>query len=525
MPFSRSSGVLLHPTSLPGPYGIGELDTSAYRWIDWLAATGSSLWQILPLGPTGYGDSPYQCFSSFAGNPYLISIERLLNDGLLTMEDLADMPNFNPGRVDFGVIYRWKLPLIDRAFTRYQSGEIPVRTENRRPFDEQFTRFKQDNTHWLDDFALFMALKEAHGWAAWNEWPAKLRQRDESALTRARKAHAAAIEKQAFRQFLFFQHYSDVRAYANEKGVQIIGDLPIFVAYDSADVWANPELFYLGDEGNPTVVAGVPPDYFSATGQLWGNPLYRWDYHAETGFAWWLSRLRAVLNQVDIIRLDHFRGFYDYWEIPAGEDTAINGRWVDGPREHFFDVLKAELGELPIIAEDLGYLSPGVLDLRDAYSLPGMKIMVFGFYDDPENEFLPHNHTENCVVYTGTHDNDTVVGWYNRVEEAERDFARRYLARDGHDIAWDLIRAAWVSPGVFALTTMQDMLSLDNESRMNYPGRASGNWSWRMRTEHLTETLQDRLAELNFLYGRHLPWRKEKEELKRKEKEVLVNEG
>ena len=514
MPFSRSSGVLLHPTSLPGPYGIGELGSAAYQWIDWLAATGSTLWQILPLGPTGYGDSPYQCFSAFAGNPYLISVERLLQAGLLSKDDLADMPRFNPGMVDFGAIYQWKLPLLDKAFQHYLSGAEHV-------FESQITQFRQENASWLEDFALFMALKEAHGGAAWNEWPEKLRQRDKSALDRARKAHAAAIEKQVFRQFLFFQHYGDVRAYANQKGIQIIGDVPIFVAYDSADVWANPELFYLDEHGSPTVVAGVPPDYFSATGQLWGNPLYRWDYHAETDYAWWISRLRGVLKQVDIIRLDHFRGFYDYWEVPAGEETAINGHWVDGPRGHFFDALQKEFGELPILAEDLGDLNPGVLELRDQYNLPGMKIMVFAFYDDPENEFLPHNHIENCAVYTGTHDNDTVVGWYTRVAEAERDFARRYLARDGHDIAWDLIRLAWGSPAVIAVTTMQDILSLGNEARMNYPGRASGNWAWRVKAAAWTESLQARLSEMNLMYARHAGWRKEKKALMQKKSTML----
>ncbi|GAB4579600.1 MAG: 4-alpha-glucanotransferase [Anaerolineales bacterium] len=518
MPFSRSSGILLHPTSLPGPYGIGELGSSAYRWVDWLAATGSSLWQILPLGPTGYGDSPYQCFSAFAGNPYLISIEHLLMDGLLVEADLAGMPRFNARSIDFGAIYNWKLPLLDRAFEHYQAGKGAG-------LADQIAQFQVENAHWLKDFALFMALKEAHNGAAWNEWPAKLRNRDAAALEKARKAHAQAIEKQVFRQFLFFKHWHEVRAYANAKGIQIIGDIPIFVAYDSADAWANPELFYINESGNPTVVAGVPPDYFSATGQLWGNPLYRWDYHAKTGYAWWLSRLRAVLNQVDIIRLDHFRGFYDYWEVPAGEDTAINGRWVEGPRGHFFDAVKKEFGDLPILAEDLGNLNPGVLDLRDQYHLPGMKIMVFAFYDDPENEFLPHNHTQNCVVYTGTHDNDTVVGWYTRVTDEERDFARRYLARSGQDIAWDLIRAAWGSPAVFAMTTMQDLLGLGNEARMNYPGRASGNWAWRMRAEDLTEGLQARLAETNFLYARHLGWRKEKEALEKKKQAALEAES
>lgn len=517
MPFTRSSGILLHPTSLPGPYGIGELGSAAYRWVDWLSATGSTLWQILPVGPTGYGDSPYQCFSAFAGNPYLISVELLLEDGLLTQDDLADMPKFTPDAVDFGAIYNWKLPLLDRAFVRYQAGEGAN-------YAEAMAQFRQENAHWLEDFALFMALKEAHGGASWIEWPAKLRQRDQATLTKARKAHATAVEKQIFRQFLFFKHWNDVRAYANEKGLQIIGDIPIFVAFDSADVWANPELFYMDKEGKPTVVAGVPPDYFSATGQLWGNPLYRWDYHHETGYAWWLSRLRQVLKQVDIIRLDHFRGFYDYWEIPAGEETAINGKWMDGPRGKFFDAVKAEFGELPILAEDLGYLSPGVLELRDEYDLPGMKVMVFAFYDDPENEFLPHNHTTNCTVYTGTHDNDTVVGWYNRVTDEERDFARRFLARDGHDIAWDLIRAAWGSPAVFALTTMQDMLSLGNEARMNYPGQPSGNWAWRMKADDLSEGLQARLDETNFLYARHAIWRKEKEELAKKKKALLEAE-
>lgn len=522
MPFSRSSGVILHPTSLPGPFGIGELGPAALRWVDWLASTGSTLWQILPLGPTGYGDSPYQCFSAFAGNPYLISLERLLDMGLLTNHDLDDAPAFNPDQVDFGKIYSWKLPLLDRAFERYIAGAIPAAGRLGAEFSEAFARFQQANAHWLKDFTLFMTLKELHGGAPWNEWPANLRSRTESVLEKASRAHAHDLKKQAFRQFLFFQQWADVRQYANQKGIQIIGDVPIFVAYDSADVWAHPELFYLDQEGNPTVVAGVPPDYFSASGQLWGNPLYRWDYHAETGYAWWLSRLRAVLDQVDIIRLDHFRGFYDYWEVPAGQETAVNGRWVAGPRESFFDAVLKEFGELPILAEDLGDLNPGVLELRDAYGLPGMKIMVFAFYDDPENEFLPHNHTQNCVVYTGTHDNDTVVGWYNRVAETERDFARRYLARDGSDIAWDLIRAAWGSPAVFALTTMQDLLGLDNQARMNYPGRASGNWAWRMRVDQLTEALHSRLAEINFLYARHAGWRKEKQERERRRLQTLI---
>lgn len=495
MMFERASGILLHPTSLPGPYGIGELGPQAIRWIEFLAGSGCQLWQVLPLGPTGYGDSPYQCFSSFAGNPYLISIELLIKDGLLTKESVANMPSFSDEAVDFGAIYRWKPGILDQASERFQKL-------SQDEYLNSFKTFEKEQEHWLDDFALFMALKDAHGGRPWNEWPKKLRVRDPGTIERASKVHSEAIMRQKFRQFLFFRQWGTVRKYANKQGIRIIGDIPIFVAYDSADVWANPTLFHLDDDGLPKVVAGVPPDYFSETGQLWGNPLYRWELHSQTGYAWWMSRLRSVLDLVDIVRLDHFRGFYNYWEIPAGEETAIRGRWVYGPREEFFNTVRRELGDLPIIAEDLGELDPGVYILRDMYKLPGMKIMVFGFYDNPYNPFLPHNHTQNCVVYTGTHDNDTVQGWYDRVDEEERDFARRYLASDGHDISWDVIRAAWGSVAEFALAPMQDLLGLGNEARMNYPGSRSGNWSWRMREEDLSELLRTQMNELNFLYGR-----------------------
>ncbi len=495
MNFERAAGILLHPTSLPGPYGIGDIGPEAYRWVDFLSQSETGLWQVLPLGPTGYGDSPYQCFSAFAGNPYLISPHLLLQEGLLYNEDLTHLPPFPAERVDYGMVIPWKLEILQRAYARF-------RQHGSRHLKEAFTAFQAEQAHWLDDYALFMALKEAHGGAPWPTWETDIRQRETQALEAARRSLAEAIEKQAFFQFLFFSQWRNLKNYANQRGVRIIGDIPIFVAHDSAEVWAHPELFFLDEHGNPTVVAGVPPDYFSATGQLWGNPLYRWDVHAQDGYAWWLARLRTVLELVDIVRLDHFRGFAAYWEIPAGEETAINGRWTPGPGAAFFTAVEAALGSLPLIAEDLGEITPDVVALREQFHLPGMKILVFAFSDDARNPFLPHNYPQNCVVYTGTHDNDTATGWYQRAPEKERDFARRYLARDGHDIAWDLIRAAWSSVAVFSIAPLQDLLSLDNSARMNYPSRAGGNWQWRMPAHALTEALRYRLQEQNRLYGR-----------------------
>ncbi|GAB4496553.1 MAG: 4-alpha-glucanotransferase [Anaerolineales bacterium] len=496
MKFERSAGILLHPTSLPGPYGIGDLGPEAYRWVDFLHQSDCGLWQVLPLGPTGYGDSPYQCFSAFAGNPYLISPDALLRDGLLTPADLASKPDFPAHAVDFGPVIVWKLGILDRAYQRFQ----PL---VKSPLKAEFAAFCEAQADWLEDYALFMALKDAHNGAPWSTWQAPLRQREPQALQTAREQHAVAVERQKFFQFLFFRQWNAVRAYANQHGIKIIGDIPIFVAHDSAEVWANPQLFFMDEAtGQPTVVAGVPPDYFSATGQRWGNPLYRWDDHAKTGYKWWLARIRALLGMVDIIRLDHFRGFAGYWEIPAGEQTAVKGKWVAGPRAPFFEAVEREFGGLPILAEDLGEITPDVVELRDRFNLPGMKILVFAFTDDSLNPFLLHNFTPNSVVYTGTHDNDTAAGWFARVEEGERDFARRYLGRDGSDIAWDLIRAAWGSVSVFALAPMQDLLSLGNEARMNYPGRASGNWSWRIPAGALSPALVNRLKETNTLYLR-----------------------
>lgn len=494
MKFTRASGVLLHPTSLPGPDGIGDLGPQAYRWIDWLAATGCGLWQVLPLGPTGYGDSPYQCFSAFAGNPYLISPDRLLKDELLSIDDLADRPAFPIGRVDFGAVIAWKTKLLDRAFEHFRQ-----RTSDQLCAD--FAAFQTDQAFWLSDFALFMALKEAHGGASWGTWPDELRRRDRRALQQARQPDA--VERYAFRQFLFFRQWSALRQYAHDQGIRIIGDIPIFVAYDSADVWSHPELFYLDDDGQPTVVAGVPPDYFSPTGQLWGNPLYRWAAHQQSGYAWWFDRMRATLAQVDVIRLDHFRGFAGYWEVPAGMATAEKGQWQPGPGKDFFDALQRALGDLPIIAEDLGLITPDVLELRDGFNLPGMKVLQFAF-SGPDNAFLPHHYIKNCVVYTGTHDNDTIAGWYQTASRKEKSFCRKYLNATPRKLAWAMIRAVWSSAANIAVTPMQDLLELGPSARMNYPGREAGNWTWRMTDDALSDSLCHRLQELNVLFDRRL---------------------
>lgn len=495
MKFERSSGVLLHPTCLPGNYGIGDIGAQAFHWVDFLADTGCSLWQVLPLGPTGYGDSPYQCFSAFAGNPYLISPESLLAEGLLHSNDLVDAPKFPIERVDFGAVIPWKLGVLDRSFGRFEHLASP---ELRAEFD----RFRDEQSAWLADLSLFMALKEAFGGGSWVNWPAVLRSRQPQALDEARQRYAHDIKRQEYRQFVFFRQWQALRERAAARGIRIIGDIPIFVAHDSAEVWAQPQLFYLDSRGNPTVVAGVPPDYFTRTGQLWGNPLYRWAEHAADGYAWWVKRMQAVLSLVDIVRLDHFRGFAGYWEVPASAKTAENGRWVPGPGSEFFEAMGKALGDLPIIAEDLGEITPDVVELRQQFNLPGMRIVQFAFNDDPSDPFLPHNYTQHGVVYTGTHDNDTARGWFERVPEEERDFCRRYLGRDGQDIAWELIRLAWSSVSVFAIAPLQDLLSLGNEARMNYPGNPSGNWSWRMPADALTKTLQERLKEFNYLYGR-----------------------
>jgi 4-alpha-glucanotransferase len=498
MSFKRSSGILLHPTSLPGPYGIGDLGPYAFRFVDWLASTGCKLWQILPLGPTGYGDSPYQCFSAFAGNPYLISLDELFTDGLLTRDDLDSMKDLPASRVDFGLVIPKKLNLLLTAYQRFKTSPGFLR--------DSFNYFCAENASWLDDFALFMSLKEANGGGAWNGWEAEQRSRKKSALDKAKKEHAESIERYSFYQFLFFRQWGKLRKYANEKGIQIMGDIPIFVAYDSADVWTNPELFFLDESSNPTVVAGVPPDVFTTTGQLWGNPLYNWEVHKKDGYKWWLSRVRSALQSVDILRFDHFRGFAGYYEIPADHPTAEHGRWVPGPGADLFKAIDEDLGNgiivpgtgLPIVAEDLGLITPDVIELLEAFHLPGMKVLQFAF-SGPENPFLPHNYVPNCVAYTGTHDNDTAMGWFATATEKEKDFALRYLGVDGHDFAWDLIRAVWKSVAIFAITPMQDVLSLDGSARMNFPSRLGGNWDWRMSEDDFRDDLAAALKDLSWM--------------------------
>jgi len=495
MIFERASGILFHPTSLPGPYGIGDIGPEAFSWVNYLSSTGCSLWQVLPLGPTGYGDSPYQCFSAFAGNPLLVSPDLLLAEELLDPDALIMEGDFPKGKVDFGAVIPYKLKILDLSYQHFQK-------QGSEDIHKDFHQFKAAQSDWLEDYTLFMAIKDSFGGGSWVGWPMEYRRRYPETLKIFREKHQIAIDRHAYRQFLFFRQWTRLREHAHDQNIQIIGDIPIFVAHDSADVWSHPELFFLDEDGNPTIVAGVPPDYFSPTGQLWGNPLYRWDVHEADGYAWWLARFRAVLSAVDIVRLDHFRGFAGYWEIPADEDTAIKGRWVPGPGKKFLYVLKEALGELPIIAEDLGVITDDVVDMRETFNLPGMKIVVFAFDSDASNTFLPHNYTRDYVVYTGTHDNDTVLGWYKRVDESERDFARKYLARDGHDISWDLVRAAWSSVAVFALAPMQDFLGLDNFARMNYPSKLGGNWVWRMPSKALSEPLRYRIAEMNTIYGR-----------------------
>jgi 4-alpha-glucanotransferase len=496
MEFQRKSGVLLHPTSFPGRYGIGSFNQAAYDWVDFLDQTRQSLWQVLPLGPTGYGDSPYQSFSSFAGNPYLISLEELVQQGLLEQQALDRAPDLPHDRVDFGAIYHWKIPVLRQAADGFAQRATPDQ-------QAEYSQFCADQAAWLDDFALFMALKDAHGGAAWNQWPLPLRGRQASALAAASRQYATAIHAHKFNQWLFYRQWLRLKGYANALGIQIVGDIPIFVAMDSADAWTNPREFFLDDAFQPTVVAGVPPDYFSETGQLWGNPLYRWDTMQRNGYAWWLRRIKAALRLYDIVRIDHFRGFAGYWEIPAGEPTAINGQWVKGPGVAFFDAVQAALGELPIIAEDLGEITPDVITLRNQFGLPGMKILQFAFSTDASDKFLPHNYTRNFVVYSGTHDNDTTCGWYQQTAtDKERDFFRRYLRTDGHDAAWSMIDAAFRSVAAVAIVPLQDLLSLDSAGRMNLPGRAEGNWAWRYLPDQLSGYLAARLLETTTIYGR-----------------------
>jgi 4-alpha-glucanotransferase len=504
---SRVSGILLHPTSLPGPLGIGDLGAEAYRFVRFLRDSCQHVWQMLPLGPTGYGNSPYQTYSAFAGNPWLLSLEQLQAEGLLSTSDLSDLPPFPPHRVEYDAVSALKQRLLWKAFETFQRTAAG-------PQHDELAAFRQRQAEWLDDYALFMALKESHDGATWNEWEGDIARREPSALAGWRKKLAPLVQFHVFLQYQFFRQWQTLKAECHSHGIQLFGDVPIFVAHDSADVWAHPELFHLDEAGNPTVVAGVPPDYFSRTGQRWGNPLYRWEVMAASGYAWWMQRLRTTREMVDIIRLDHFRGFEAYWEVPAANETAVHGRWVSGPGATFFKAVHKGLGDLPIVAEDLGLITPEVRTLRERFKFPGMRVLQFGFGGDPRtNEHCPHNYTRDCVVYTGTHDNNTSVGWLREVEQAEsadaveplqaeRAMALNYMASDGTQIHWDMIRLALASVANLAVIPMQDVLGLGQEARMNYPGKAEGNWQWRYSADMLTDALASRLRELTAMYGR-----------------------
>ena len=491
----RASGVLLHPTSLPSRFGIGDFGPDAYRFVDALVEMGQKLWQVLPLGPTGYGDSPYQCFSAFAGNPLLISLERLVEENALSPDDLNAVPSFPAHQVAYGDVIEFKQALLHRSyiyFLQYASAERHA----------AFEAFCADNADWLDDYALFMALKAAHKGEAWTAWQDDVARRTATALSRARSQLADAIQKQKYLQFQFFRQWHALKRYANEKGVKIIGDIPIFVAFDSADVWAHRELFHLDERGKPTVVAGVPPDYFSPTGQRWGNPLYRWDVMAKQSYQWWIARCRAAFAMFDYVRIDHFRGFEAYWEVPASEPTAVNGRWVKGPGKAMFQAVQNALGQLPIIAEDLGVITPEVKALRDALGFPGMRVLHFAFVADASSDFLPHNYVRNTVAYAGTHDNDTTIGWFEKLDPVTRQQVLDYTGSDGTQINWALIRLLLMSVADTVILTLQDVMGLGSEARMNLPGRADGNWQWRFTWDQLTDDIQARLRKLTAIYGR-----------------------
>jgi 4-alpha-glucanotransferase len=492
----RVAGVLLHPTSLPGRFGIGDLGPGADSFLEWARAAGLGLWQVLPLGPTAFGNSPYGCLSAFAGNPLLISPEELLREGLLSEDDLADAPLPSNEGVDFEAVIPWKEALLRGSYRKFASDrplEIAAELEEFASAPEQAS--------WLEDWALFSALKWRFGGREWTAWPRELALRSSKALERARNELAEEIELRRYLQMLFFRQWGRVRREATLRGVQVMGDLPIYVAADSADVWAHRRLFALDADGKQLTVAGVPPDYFSKTGQRWGNPIYRWDRMQKEGFAWWVERIRANLRTADLVRLDHFRGFVAFWEVAAGEETAVNGRWVKGPGEKLFIAIRKALGEVPLVAEDLGVITDDVRSLLATLGLPGMKVLQFAFGGDDE-EYQPHRHVANGVVYTGTHDNDTTRGWWEATDEETRKRAREYLGTDGREIAWDLVRTAYTSVADRVVMPAADLFGLGNEARMNTPGNARGNWGYRARASDLTPERAARLRRLGSLTGR-----------------------
>jgi len=505
--FPRCSGILLHVTSLPGGHGIGDLGDSAHEFVEFLAASGQKIWQVLPLGPTGYGDSPYQLFSAFAGNPLLIDLKSLREQGLLSLQDLTSVSALPEGHVEYGSVIEVKQALLSKAAYAFL-------TDRARTDRDSFDIFCKNNADWLDDYALFMACKSIYKDAVWADWDLEMRRRDLSEVKEWQERLAPQIEIHKFAQFEFFRQWEKVKAHCKRCGLSIMGDVPIYVAHDSADVWSHQELFRLDEQSRPAAVAGVPPDYFSATGQLWGNPLYRWDVSAASGHRWWIDRFRASLKLFDLVRLDHFRGFEAYWEVPASASTAQEGKWVIGPGAEFFRAVKAELEVLPFVAENLGVITPEVEALRKEFGFPGMSLLQFAFGNDPQGpSFRPHNYSRELVAYTGGHDNDTTVGWWTssgvgestRTPEdirQERDFTRAYLGFENEPVNWVFIRTVLASVAEVAIVPLQDVLGLGSDARMNLPGTVSGNWKWRFQSGALTKDLSERLRRLTFLYDR-----------------------
>ncbi len=497
MPFQRSSGILLHPTSLPSRFGIGDLGQSAYEFINFLERSGQRIWQILPLGPTGYEHSPYTMnFSAFAGNPMLVSLEQLADEGLLDADKLEPITDTDSTRVDFDRVIPHKTQYLRQAYQRFQPNDA-------------FEQFCQEQAAWLEDYVLFMALLEANDGKEWSQWERAIARREPAALQEQTETLKDEIQYHRFVQFKFFEQWKRLRSYANERGIQIVGDVSIYVCYNSADVWADPKCFKLNPETlQPLYIAGVPPDYFSATGQLWGNPVYDWDYLKSTNFDWWVKRFKATLEYVDIVRIDHFRAFEAYWQVPAGEETAMNGEWIEAPGYAFFETLAERLGSLPVLAEDLGIITPEVEALRDHFEFPGMKILLFAFAEDDKNPYLPHNFVRNCVVYVGTHDNDTAIGWWEQdASDQVKQSVARYLGYDSpnqiQEINWALLRLAYASIADLAIVQLQDVMGLGHESRMNDPSTPVGNWRWRYTSsDQLSPELAQRLLNCTRTYSR-----------------------